>query len=84
MPVLNGMEAARVIKSDSLQSAIVILSSHADKHLVEVAKEAGAKACVAKARIGAAFDSRCKMGCGRNIRSGKLFGARWRFTKLPT
>jgi two-component system nitrate/nitrite response regulator NarL len=53
MPVLNGIEAARVIKSDSPQSAIVILSSHADKHLVEIAKEVGAKACVAKTRIGA-------------------------------
>jgi two-component system nitrate/nitrite response regulator NarL len=52
MPVLNGIEAARVIKSDSPQSAIVILSSHADKHLIEVAKEVGAKACVAKTRIG--------------------------------
>jgi two-component system, NarL family, nitrate/nitrite response regulator NarL len=52
MPVLNGIEAARVIKSDLPQSAIVILSSHADKHLAEVAKEVGAKACVAKTRIG--------------------------------
>ena len=52
MPVLNGIDAARVIKSHSPQSAIVILSSHADKHLVDVAKEVGANACVAKARIG--------------------------------
>jgi two-component system nitrate/nitrite response regulator NarL len=55
MPVLNGIEAARVIKSESPQSAIVILSSHADKHLVEIAKEIGAKAYVAKTRIGAAL-----------------------------
>jgi CheY-like chemotaxis protein len=55
MPVLNGIEAARVIKSDSPQSAIVILSSNADKHLVEVAKEVGAKAYVAKTRIGASL-----------------------------
>jgi two-component system nitrate/nitrite response regulator NarL len=55
MPVMNGIEAARVIKSESPQSAIVILSSHADNDLVELAKEIGAKAYVAKTRMGAAL-----------------------------
>lgn len=55
MPVLGGFEAARVIKSESPQSAIVILSSSADQHLVEAAKKIGAKAYVAKTRIGAAL-----------------------------
>jgi two-component system, NarL family, nitrate/nitrite response regulator NarL len=55
MPVLGGFEAARVIKTESPQSAIVILSSSADQHLVEAAKKIGAKAYVAKTRIGAAL-----------------------------
>jgi DNA-binding NarL/FixJ family response regulator len=55
MPVLGGIEAARVIKSESPRSAIVILSSSADKHLVEAAKEIGARAYVRKTRIGAAL-----------------------------
>jgi DNA-binding NarL/FixJ family response regulator len=44
MPVLNGIQAARVIRLDSPQSAIVILSSNADRQLIEVVKDVGAKA----------------------------------------
>jgi two-component system, NarL family, response regulator NreC len=55
MPVLNGFEAAREIKTKLPQSAIVILSTHADEHFVEEAKKAGARAYVAKTKIGEAL-----------------------------
>ena len=55
MPVLNGYEAARVIKARLPHSAIVILSSNADKRFVEEAKKVGARAYVAKSRVGAAL-----------------------------
>ncbi len=55
MPVLNGYEAARVIKARLPQSAIVILSSNADKRFIEEAKKIGANAYVAKTKVGAAL-----------------------------
>jgi two-component system response regulator NreC len=55
MPVLGGFEAAREIKAKLPESAIVILSSHADKHFIEEAKKVGARAYVAKTRIGEAL-----------------------------
>lgn len=50
MPVLNGLEAARQIKSDVPGTAIIILSSNADKYFVAEAKKAGAHGFVAKSR----------------------------------
>jgi DNA-binding NarL/FixJ family response regulator len=50
MPVLNGLEAARKIKSDLPGAAIVILSSNTDKYFVAEAKKAGARGFVAKSR----------------------------------
>lgn len=55
MPVLNGFEAAREIKAKLPESAIVILSLNADRHLVEEAKKIGARAYVAKTKAGAAL-----------------------------
>ncbi len=52
MPVLNGLEAARQIKIESPDLAIVILSSNADKHFVEEAKKVGARGYVAKDKAG--------------------------------
>ena len=52
MPVLGGFEAAREIRAKLPESAIVILSSHADKHFIEEAKRVGARAYVAKTKIG--------------------------------
>src|SRR4051812_32726538 len=46
MPVLGGFEAAREIRAKLPESAIVILSSHADKHFIEEAKKVGARAYV--------------------------------------
>jgi DNA-binding NarL/FixJ family response regulator len=48
MPILDGFAAARVIKAKVPESAIVILSSEADKHFVEEAKKIGVRAYVAK------------------------------------
>jgi DNA-binding NarL/FixJ family response regulator len=55
MPVLNGFDAAREIKAKLPESAIVILSLNADRHLVEEAKKIGARAYVAKTRAGVAL-----------------------------
>jgi DNA-binding NarL/FixJ family response regulator len=55
MPVLNGFEAAREIKEKLPQSAIVILSSHVDRCFVEQAKKLGARAYVAKTKLGEAL-----------------------------
>lgn len=52
MPVLNGLAAAREINAALPELAIIILSSNADRHFVEAAKEAGARAYVAKTKAG--------------------------------
>src|ERR1700733_4451775 len=55
MPVVNGFEAALEIKAALPQSAIVILSQHADKQFVEEAKKLGVRAYVAKTKTGEAL-----------------------------
>jgi two-component system response regulator NreC len=55
MPVLNGMDAAREIKASLPELAIVILSTHADKHFIEQAKKSGARAYVAKTKAAEAL-----------------------------
>jgi two-component system nitrate/nitrite response regulator NarL len=55
MPVLNGFEAGRAITAELPQSAIVILSSNADERFIEEAKKIGAKAYVAKTKVGDAL-----------------------------
>ena len=55
MPVLDGIAAAREITARLPQTAIVILSSHADKHFIEQAKKSGAQAYVAKSKAGEAL-----------------------------
>jgi two-component system response regulator NreC len=55
MPVLDGIAAAREIKAKLPESAIVILSSHADKRFIAQAKKSGARAYVAKTKAGEAL-----------------------------
>jgi DNA-binding NarL/FixJ family response regulator len=55
MPVLNGFDAARQIKASLPETAIVILSSNADKHFVDEARKIGARAYVAKTQVGEAL-----------------------------
>jgi two-component system, NarL family, nitrate/nitrite response regulator NarL len=55
MPVLNGFQAAREIKKQVPESAIIILSTHADKHFVEEARKVGVRAYVAKSKVGEAL-----------------------------
>lgn len=57
MPILNGMDAARKIKTLLPETAIIILSSNADKHFVEEAKKIGAQAYVAKTKAAEALVS---------------------------
>jgi two-component system nitrate/nitrite response regulator NarL len=55
MPVVNGFEAAREIRTSLPEAAIVILSSNADQRFVEEAKKIGVQAYVAKSRAGEAL-----------------------------
>jgi DNA-binding NarL/FixJ family response regulator len=55
MPVLNGFEAAREIKTILPKTAIVILSEKADREFVEEAKKIGVRAYVAKSKAGEAL-----------------------------
>ena len=52
MPVLNGFEAAREIKTILPKSAIVILSQNADQQFIEDAKKIGVQGYVAKSKAG--------------------------------
>jgi DNA-binding NarL/FixJ family response regulator len=51
MPGLNGLEAARLLRQQFPQTKIVIMSQHDPRQLRPRALEAGADACVDKARI---------------------------------
>jgi DNA-binding NarL/FixJ family response regulator len=55
MPMLNGLDAGRKIKTVLPQIAIVILSSNADRHFIEEAKKIGARAYVAKSKAAQAL-----------------------------
>jgi len=55
MPILNGMEAARKIKAQLPEMAVVILSSHIDRHFIEEAQKVGARAYVAKTKAAEAL-----------------------------
>jgi len=55
MPLVNGFQAAREIKKQVPETAIVILSSHADKHFIEEAKKIGVRAYVPKSKVGQAL-----------------------------
>ena len=55
MPVLNGFDAAREIRRQVPQSAIVILSTHADRLFVDEARKIGVRAYVAKSDVAEAL-----------------------------
>ena len=55
MPVVNGFQAAQEIKKQVPETAIVILSSHADKYFIAEAKKVGVRAYVPKSKIGQAL-----------------------------
>ena len=55
MRVLDGIAAAREITAKLPESAIVILSSHADKRFIAQARKSGARAYVAKTKAGEAL-----------------------------
>jgi DNA-binding NarL/FixJ family response regulator len=55
MPILNGLDAGRKIKTVLPETAIVILSSNADRHFIEEAKKIGARAYVAKSKAAEAL-----------------------------
>jgi DNA-binding NarL/FixJ family response regulator len=55
MPLVNGFQAAQEIKKQVPETAIVILSSHADKYFIAEAKKVGVRAYVPKSKIGQAL-----------------------------
>jgi DNA-binding NarL/FixJ family response regulator len=55
MPVLDGFEAARRIRKNLPEVAIVILSSEADKRIINMAKTIGVKAFVPKTQAAVAL-----------------------------
>jgi DNA-binding NarL/FixJ family response regulator len=55
MPRMNGFHAASEIKKQVPESAIVILSKHADKLFVAEAKKLGVKVYVSKSKVGQAL-----------------------------
>jgi len=55
MPVLDGFAAARVIKGQSPQTAIVMFSVFADRQFIELARKAGLNGLVAKEADGPAL-----------------------------
>jgi DNA-binding NarL/FixJ family response regulator len=52
MPLLNGLDAVRQLKSDGLEAKVIILTMHADPHLAADAFRAGASAFVLKNSAG--------------------------------
>jgi len=52
MPLLNGLEAARIIRMTSSGAPILILSVHKSKQLIEEAKKIGVREHVTKADAG--------------------------------
>jgi two-component system, NarL family, nitrate/nitrite response regulator NarL len=55
MPVLNGFEAAREIRTVLPETAIIILSANADEQFIEEAKKIGVRAYVTKTMAGVAL-----------------------------
>jgi DNA-binding NarL/FixJ family response regulator len=51
MPVMNGIEAARQIRTASPSTKIVIFTMHDSPQIVTAAKEAGAVACLTKTSL---------------------------------
>jgi DNA-binding NarL/FixJ family response regulator len=51
MPVLNGLEAARLLQAQNCRTKIVFLTVHEDRDFVEAAFSAGASAYVTKPRL---------------------------------
>ncbi len=51
MPVLNGMEATRLILQEHENIKVITLSMHSDKHIVRKALESGASAYVLKSYL---------------------------------
>jgi len=49
---MNGFEAAREIKKQVPEAAIVIPSTHADQQFIEVAKKIGVRVYISKTQVG--------------------------------
>lgn len=52
MPVLNGLDAARMIRTFSPQTPVLIVTMHKTKQLLEEARRVGVRGYVAKADMG--------------------------------
>jgi DNA-binding NarL/FixJ family response regulator len=52
MPVMNGMDAAKMIRQCSPQTPILMVSVHSIRELIEEARKIGVQGYVAKAQVG--------------------------------
>jgi DNA-binding NarL/FixJ family response regulator len=52
MPVLNGLDAARMIRKISPQTPVLIVTMHKTKQLLEEARPIGVRGYVAQAEMG--------------------------------
>ncbi len=79
MPVMNGIEAAHLLKKAGAETRIVFLTVHDDPDFAREAQEAGALGYVIKQRIASdlvtaiknAHSGRPFLGLGRKGKSGK-------------
>jgi DNA-binding NarL/FixJ family response regulator len=71
MPVMNGLEATKVILKESSTARIVVLSQHDSSHMLNAAIVAGASAYVTKSQV-----ARDLLAALQNVMSG--LAAEWR------
>jgi len=71
MPIMNGLEATKVILKESSTARIVVLSQHDSSHMLNAAIVAGASAYVTKSQV-----ARDLLAALQNVMSG--LAAEWR------
>ena len=63
MPVLDGIEATRLIKSRSADARVLLVSAYEDPEIVDAGARAGADGFVLKGTLGAELVERVRMVC---------------------
>lgn len=67
MPHMNGLDAVRLIKAEVPETAIVILSSHADQEFLAIANDIGVRSYVAKMKAGQELVNAVQPQCAAKI-----------------